>query len=166
MNRRFVVLMGLALCGVLAGCSSSPVVPKHPPSPVVSKHAPGPGPALPITVRAGTVASSSLIEAPVLIDQAGTYQYDLAYAHVPRQPGMQPQACLPLAGFRLTSDSGTVRFLKAAVTGSVELTAGRWTASSGFDTIEQLEAIIPPYPGPDSFWSGACPWSLTLTPLS
>ena len=57
MYGRVVALMGLALCGVLAGCSSSRSVPKH---------APGPGPALPITVHAGTLASwTSLIEAAV-----------------------------------------------------------------------------------------------------
>jgi len=166
MYGRVVALMGFALCGVLAGCSSSPSVPKH---------APGPGPALPITVHAGTLASwTSLIEAAVPIERAGTYQYDLAYAHVPPHPGTQPEVCLPQTGFRLTSDGGTVTFLKTvfsasgAATGSVQLTAGRWTASSGLLGLEQLQGptIFPPSPPVGAFWSGACPWSLTLTPSS
>ena len=159
MHRRFVVGMGLAFCGVLAGCSSSQVISKPTPSPVVSRHAPSPEPALPITVHAGTLASSTLIEAAVLIEQAGPYQYDLAYAHMPSPLSAQPEACVPLGGFRLTSGSGTVNFLKSGVTGSVELTAGTWTASSGFDG----ESVIPPPPPPGTFWSVACPWSLTLT---
>jgi hypothetical protein len=141
--------MGLGLGGVLAGCSSSPVV---------SKHAPGPGPAVAITVHAGTPASSGLIEAPVQIDRAGTYQYKLAYPHVPSQLGAQPEACEPTGGFRLTSGSGAVNSLGS--TGSVKLTAGTWTAGSGFDGVY----VIPPPPPAGTFWSVACPWSLTLTP--
>lgn len=157
MYGRVVALMGLALCGVLVGCSSSPSIPKH---------EPGPGPAPPITVHAGTLASwTSLIEAAVPIKRAGTYRYYLAYADVPPQPGAQPQACLPEGGFRLTSDSGTTSFLKPAATGSVELTAGRWTASSGYLGLGKLTVIVPPPPA-GAFWSGACPWSLTLTPAS
>lgn len=158
--RRVVLLMALAVCGVLVGCNSSPVV---------SKHAPGPGPVLPITVHAGTLASwTSLIEAPVAIGEAGTYQYDLTYAHLPIQPGAAPQACLPESGFRLIS-GGTVSFLKpvltasGTVTGSVELTAATWTAVSGFLGLEQLQGVMVPAPPDGSFWSGACPWSLTLT---
>ena len=98
-----------------------------------------------------------------MIDQAGTYQYDLAYAHVAQYPGAQPQVCLPQTHFQLTSDSGTVNVLRPAVTGLVKLTAGTWTASSGFDATA-LEIVIWPNPPGGAFWSAACPWSLTLTP--
>jgi hypothetical protein len=166
MYRHFVVLLGLALCGVLAGCSSSPSVPKHAPTPGVGSS---------ITVHAGSLASGTgLIEATFSIKRAGTYGYELASAHVPPQPGAQPQRCLALGGFRLTSNSGTVSipeyvsFTSGIGTGSVRLTVGRWTGSSGFlNSAQALQGltISPPPPSIGSFWSGACPWSLTLTPL-
>jgi hypothetical protein len=161
MYRRVVVSMVLALSGALPGCSSSPVVVKHTPSP---------GRAPTVTVHAGTLASwTSVIEAPVLIGQAGTYEYDLVYAHLQPQPGAQQQVCLPETGFRLTK-GGTVSFLmpaltvSGAVTGSVRLTAGTWTASSGLLGLEQLQGVLVPPAPLGTFWSGACPWSLSLTP--
>lgn len=167
MYRRFVALMGLVLCGVLAGCSSSPSA---------AKHAPNPGPSAPIKVHAGTLASGTgLIKATFSIQRGGTYGYELASAHVPRQPGAQPQRCLSLGGFRLTNSSGTVSipeyvsFTSSIGAGSVRLTAGTWTGSSGFlSTAQALQGltISPPPPPIGSFWAGGCPWSLTLTPLS
>jgi hypothetical protein len=165
MYRRFVVVMGAALCGVLTGCSSISSVPKH---------APGPGPNQPITIHAGTVASwTTIIEAAFHVDRAGTYRYVLAYARVPPQSGAQPEVCLPETGFRLTSDGGIVTFLGTGfntsgnAAGSVQLSVGRWTASSGLLGLEQLQGdIAPPSPPPGSFWSGACPWFLTLSPSS
>jgi hypothetical protein len=167
MYRRFVVLTGLALCGVLAGCSSSPSAPKH---------APAPGVGAPITVHAGTLASGTgLIEATFSIKRAGTYGYELTSAHVPPQAGAQPQRCLSLGGFRLTNKGGTVSipeyvsFTSGIGTGSVRLSAGTWTGSDGFlSSAQALQGltISPPPPSIGSFWSGACPWSLTLAPTS
>jgi hypothetical protein len=167
MYRRFVVVIGLALCGVLAGCSSSPSVPKH---------APGPGPAGPITVQAGTLASGTgLIKATFSIERAGMYGYVLTSSHVPPQPGAPPERCLSLGGFRLTNSSGTVSipesvsFSSSIGTGSVRLSVGTWTGSDGFLSSAQALTgltISPPPPPIGSFWAGACPWSLTLTPSS
>ena len=164
MHRKFAYLSGLALCGVLVGCSSSPSVPKH---------APGPGPALPITVHAGRLASwTNPIAATFPIKRAGTYRYDLSYAHVPPQPGAQPQVCLSLVDFRLIDEGGTASVLKpvfdasGATTGTVQLSAGTWTGSSGASpSLEQEQGPSSPPPPPmGTFWSAACPWSLTLTP--
>src|ERR1039458_8915448 len=108
MYRRFAVFLSLSLCGLLAGCSSSPSAPE-----------PANG-SSPITVRAGTLEScKSPIAAAVPSGRAGTFRYLLAYAHVPPQPGAQPQVCLPLTVFRLVNGNGNVRLLQPIHMGRV-----------------------------------------------
>ena len=162
MHRRFAFLSGLALCGVLAGCASSPGV--------ASLHAARTA-LKPITIHAGTQASpTNAIEAVVSIGQSGTYLYDLAFGRVPPAPGEQPQVCHPLAGFRLISEQGGVKYINPSVTspgevtGSIVLSAGQWTGSSGNGSSATGLAISPPPPPVGTFWSWGCPWTLTLTP--
>jgi hypothetical protein len=162
MYRRVAFLSGLALCGVLAGCSSNPSI---------SKPASSLDVAQPITVHAGTQGSwTTPIEAVVQIAWTGTYRYDLAFARVPPKPGAQPQVCIPLTGFRLVSKQGTVRYVQPAftstgeVSGSVDLSAGTWTGSSGRASSPVANSISPPAPPVGTFWALGCPWSLTLTP--
>src|ERR1700722_13323023 len=89
MYRRFAVLMGLALCGVLAGCSNSASI---------------------FVQASGTHWSGGTIEANAkfLIGRTATYQYALTFARVPPQPGAQPQGCLPVEDFQLIDEHGGV----------------------------------------------------------
>ena len=76
MHCRFAFLIGLALCGVLAGCTSSPGVASLHPARTALK---------PITIHAGTQASpTNAIEAVVSIGESGMYLYDLAFGQFPR----------------------------------------------------------------------------------
>jgi hypothetical protein len=112
------------------------------------------------------------IKATFSIERAGAYEYLLSNAQVPPQAGAQPQRCQSLGGFRLTNSSGTVRipeyvsFSTSIGTGTVRLSAGTWTGSDGYDGLgpTPIPSISPPAPPIGSFWAGACPWSLTLTP--
>jgi hypothetical protein len=147
MYRRFFVLMSLALCGVLAGCSSGTT----------------------ISVNA-TGSFISLIQAKFQIVQPGTYHYELTYARVPSQPGAQPQTCLPIAGFELFDKWGgfqdaiaTPTNASGQATGSFFFTAGTWTGSDGIAGSPSIPDLGPPSP-PGTFEALACPWSLTLTP--
>jgi len=162
MHCRFAFLIGLALCGVLAGCTSSPGVGSLHPARTAVK---------PITIHAGTQASpTNAIEVVVSIPQSGTYLYDLAFGRVAPAPGEQAQVCLPLSGFRLISEQGGVKYINPAftsageVTGSILLSAGKWTGSSGNGSSVAGLAISPPPPPIGTFWSWGCPWTLTLTP--
>jgi hypothetical protein len=148
MYRRFAVLMGLALSGVLAGCSSSST----------------------ISVTA-TGSFISLIQAKFQIVHPGTYDYDLTYAHLPPQPGAKPQTCLPWAGFELFDEYGgledqiaTPTNATGRTTGSFDFfSAGTWTGSDGIAGSPSIPNLGPPSP-PGTFEALSCPWSLTLTP--
>jgi hypothetical protein len=149
MHRRLVVLMSLALCGMLAGCSSSTS----------------------ISVKA-TGSFVGLIQAKFQIVQPGTYNYELAYAHVPSQPGARPQTCLPFAGFELFDKWGgledeiaTPSNASGRATGSIFLSAGIWTGSDGIAGSPSIPNLGPPPPA-GTFEALSCPWSLTLTPSS
>ena len=147
MYRRFVVLMALTPCGVLAGCSAGTT----------------------ISVSA-TGSFISVIQAKFQIVQTGTYHYALTYAHVPSQPGAQPQTCLPFAGFELIhgwegveDEIPTPTNASGQATGSIFLAAGTWTGSDGIAGDPSLPGVGPPTP-PGTFEALACPWSLALTP--
>jgi disulfide bond formation protein DsbB len=147
MYRRFAVLMSLALCGVLAGCSSSTT----------------------ISVSA-TGSFISLIQAKFQIAHSGNYDYELTYGHLPSQPGAQPQTCLPVAGFEfhdewgvLQSDIATPTNASGQTKGSLFFTAGTWTGSDGMAGDPSIPNVGPPSP-PGTFEALSCPWSLTLTP--
>jgi hypothetical protein len=147
MYRRFFVLMGLALAGVLAGCSASST----------------------ISVNA-TGSFISLIQAKFQIAHSGTYEYELTYAHLPSQPGAQPQTCLPVGDFELHDEWGDPQDEIATPTnasgqtkGSLLLTAGTWTGSDGIAGDPSIPDFGPPNP-PGAFYALSCPWSLTLTP--
>jgi hypothetical protein len=147
MYRRLIVLMGLALSGVLAGCSSSTTISVH-----------------------ATGSFVGLIQAKFQIVHPGTYDYDLTYAHLPPQPGARPQTCLPWASFELFDEYGGVEDQIATATnasgqtkGSFYFSAGTWTGSDGIAGSPSIPNLGPPLP-PGTFEALACPWSFTLTP--
>jgi len=149
MYRRFAVLMGLALCGVLAGCSNRAS----------------------IFVRAsGTHWSGGTIEADAkfLIGRPGTYHYELTFARMPPQPGSQPQVCTTSSYFQLVDEHGRETRLNPPsnatdeVAGSIDLAAGRWTGVS--EGSIEVGGVFGSPNSPGTFDGLACPWSLTLTP--
>jgi hypothetical protein len=145
---RFVVLTSFALGGVLAGCSSSTT----------------------ITVQAGTRPSmETSIQTKFRIGPQGTYHYELTFARIPPQPGAQPEVCLPITDFDLIDEGGGTygltppRDATGEVSGSFYFTAGTWTGSSRAPGLSVGGVFLTPNP-PGTFYGGACPWSLTLTP--
>ena len=147
MYRRLAVVMVLALCGVLAGCSSSSS----------------------IYVHAGKDLFIGPIESTFRISHPGTYHYELAFARVPPEAGARPQICLPRSDFDLMHDRDNVETLPAPstktgeVSGSLFLTAGMWTGVYGYWLSSSYALVGPPNP-PGTFAAISCPWSLTLTP--
>lgn len=150
MYRRYAPLIGLALCGMLAGCSNSA--------------------SIFVQARGTHLLSNGTIEADATfpIDQPGTYHYELTFARMPDQPGAQPQVCLPIGDFQLIDENGNVtpvtppRSATDEVSGSIYLTAGAWTGvTAGSTTVGGVYGPINP---PGTYWGLACPWSLTLTP--
>jgi hypothetical protein len=148
MYRRVIVLMGLALSGVLAGCTSSTTT-------TISVHATG--------------SFIGLIQAKFRIVHPGTYDYHLTFAHLPPEPGAKPQTCLPYADFELFDEYGGIEDQIAAnatgqATGSFYFySAGTWTGSDGIAGSPSIPNLGPPSPT-GTFEALACPWSLTLTP--
>jgi hypothetical protein len=140
--------MGLALCGVLAGCSSSTT----------------------ITVQAGTRSFNGTTEAAAKfpISRSGWYHYELTFARVPPQAGAQLQVCLPTTSFQLIDEKGGATLVTAPsnatgeVSGSIHLIAGTWTGMSEGSIDVGGPGLGPPNP-PGTFSALACPWSLTLT---
>jgi hypothetical protein len=149
MYRSVVVLMGLAVSVMLAGCSSSTS----------------------ITVQAGTNPSMTKnIQATFQIGTEGRYHYELTFARMPPQPGAQPQTCLPVTLFDFVDSSGGLEDgidppvnQTGAVSGSFYFTTGTWTGRSRAPGISFGGALAGANP-PGTFYGGACPWSLTLTP--
>jgi hypothetical protein len=158
---RLVVLTCVSVCGLLAGCSSKPNVPK--PSTVATA-------AQTITVHAGAGPSTrNAIEAHIPITREGTYQYVLTFPPTRPSPAVQPAHCFPLGGFRLVSPQAASSYLtpglSGVATGSIVLTAGIWNGISGVSWPAAANTISPPSLS-DAFWAVGCPWSLTLTPAS
>ena len=111
------------------------------------------------------------IAARFQINQQDTYHYDLTFARVPSRPGAQPQICLPVEDFDLIDGSGGTygltppRNATGEVSGSFYFTTGTWTGSSRAPGLSVGGVFLTPNP-PGTFYGGACPWSLTLTPSS
>lgn len=149
MHSRLAALMGLALGGVLAGCSNSTSI---------------------FVQASGTHWSGGTIEADAkfLIGRPGTYHYQLTFARMSPRPGSQPQVCTTSSYFQLVDEHGGVTRLNPPsnatddVAGSIDLAAGTWTGVSA-GSIE-VGGVFGPPNSPGTFDGLACPWSLTLTP--
>jgi hypothetical protein len=150
MYRSVVVAMSLAICGVLAGCTSSTTIF--------------------VQARSTHLLSSGTIEANATfpIARPGTYHYKLTFARAPIQAGAQPQVCLPIGDFELIDKNGDVtpvvppRSAADVASGSIYLTAGTWTGvTEGSTTVGGVYGPLNP---PGTYWGLACPWALTLTP--
>ena len=146
-----LALLGVALGTALAGCTTSS-----------GGH--------PVTIHVTTAPSTWTAE--FTIAHAGTYAYNLTYAH----------HCLPIAGFALVSPEGVEsgvrgpdlyasppQAIPAHETGSVRLSSGKWKAISG-DGDPTGPQLSPPAPSArlpvGGYWGAGCSWSLTLTPKS
>jgi hypothetical protein len=110
------------------------------------------------------------IQAGFQISARGRYHYRITFALTPPQPGAQPQRCLPLTLFDFVDPSGDLYDQIAAptsqtgeVSGSFYFTTGRWTGLSRAPGISVGGIGMGATP-PGTFYGGACPWSLTLTP--
>jgi hypothetical protein len=145
MYRRFFALMSLALCGVLAGCSSATT----------------------ISVHAGKNLFIGPIQASFRISQPGIYHYVLTFVRVPPEAGAQPQICIPRSDFDLTRDQENVETLPAPsdttgeVSGSLFFAAGTWTGVNGYWASSSGVVLGAQTPG--TFTAVSCPWSLALT---
>jgi hypothetical protein len=151
MYRRFIVVIGLALCGVLAGCTTS-----------------SGGHAAAIYV----MTAPSKWTAEFTITQAGTYSYNLTFAphcvpilgfafisperveSVVRGPDLYSVPTQPIPAH----DTGSVRLSKGKSTG---------ISGNGDPTGSQISPPIPSARLPiGGYWAAGCSWSLTLTPSS
>ena len=150
MSRRFVFLMTSALCGVLAGCTTSP----------------GRAP----TIHVMTAPARWTAEFTVA--HAGTYSYKLTYAsHCVPIAGFAligPESVdTSLRGPNLYAEPPQA--IPADETGSVRLSSGTWKGISG-DGDPTGSQISPPPPSArlpsGGYWGAGCSWTLTLTPSS
>jgi hypothetical protein len=149
MYRRFVVVIGLALCGVLAGCTTGS-----------AGHS--------ATIRVMTAPSKWTAEFTVA--HAGTYAYELTYApHCVPIPGFSLIGPGGVKSFVRGPDlyAEPARLIPAHETGSVRLKAGKWkgVSGNGDPTGSQISPPVPSARLPvGGYWAAGCSWSLTLAP--